>query len=210
MRIYDISLGLSPDLPVWPGDPPIVLKRVAKIEEGKNANVSHYAASVHSGTHIDAPRHFIQDGVGVEAIPLEVMIGRAYVIDLSKAGQLNAETFEGAGIPPRTKRLLLKTKNSELWARGETKFQTDFVGVDSSGANWLARKGVQLVGVDYLSVAPYKQSLEPHTILLGAGIVVLEGLNLHEVRQGRYNLYCLPMNLIGSDGAPARAILTGV
>jgi arylformamidase len=210
MRIYDISLGLSPDLPVWPGDPPIVLNRVAKIEEGKHSNVSHYAASVHSGTHIDAPRHFIKDGVGVEAIPLEVMIGRAYVIDLSTSDLLNAETLEGAGIPPRTKRLLLKTKNSELWARGETKFQKDFVGVDTSGANWLARKGVQLVGVDYLSVAPFKQSLEPHTILLGAGIVILEGLNLFEVRQGRYNLYCLPMNLLGSDGAPARAILTGV
>lgn len=210
MRIYDITLGVSPNLPVWPGDPPIVLERVSKIEEGKNSNVSHYAASVHAGTHLDAPSHFIQDGVGIDAIPLEAMIGRAYVIDLSDSDLLDADTFESAGIPPRTKRLLIKTRNSELWERGETKFHKDFVAVDPSGAEWLARKGVQLVGVDYLSVAPFKRSREPHTILLGAGIVVLEGINLSEVRQGRYNLYCLPMKLVGSDGAPARAILTGV
>jgi arylformamidase len=210
MRIYDISLRVSPDLPVWPGDPPIVLKRVSKIEDGANANVSHYSGSVHSGTHIDAPKHFIRDGSGIDAIPLEVMIGRAYVIDLSKSSILDADTLDGAGIPPRTKRLLLKTKNSDLWAKGVTEFQEDFVAVDPSGAAWIARKGVQLVGVDYLSVAPFKQSVEPHRILLGAGIVILEGLNLNEVRQGRYNLYCLPLNFVDSDGAPARAILTGV
>ncbi len=210
MRIYDISVGVSEEIPVWPGDPPVVLKRVAKIEDGANANVSHFSASVHIGTHIDAPVHFLDDGEGIEAIPLNILIGRAYVIDLSKATVLDAETLERAGIPPRTKRLLLKTRNSDLWARGETNFQTDIVGVNKSGAEWLVRKGVQLVEVDYLSVAPFKQSKEPHQILLGAGIVILEGLNLDEVSQGRYNLCSLPIKLIGSDGAPARAILTGV
>lgn len=210
MRMYDISVGVSEDTPVWPGDPPVVLKRVAKIKDGANANVSHFSASVHIGTHIDAPVHFLDDGEGIEALPLNILIGRAYVIDLSKATVLDAETLEKAGIPPRTKRLLLKTRNSDFWARGETKFQTDFVGVNKSGSEWLVRKGVQLVGVDYLSVAPFKQSKEPHQILLGAGIVILEGLNLDEVSQGRYNLCSLPIKLIGSDGAPARAILTGV
>jgi arylformamidase len=208
--MYDISVGVSEDTPVWPGDPPVVLKRVAKIKDGANANVSHFSASVHIGTHIDAPVHFLDDGEGIEALPLNILIGRAYVIDLSKATVLDAETLEKAGIPPRTKRLLLKTRNSDFWARGETKFQTDFVGVNKSGSEWLVRKGVQLVGVDYLSVAPFKQSKEPHQILLGAGIVILEGLNLDEVSQGRYNLCSLPIKLIGSDGAPARAILTGV
>jgi arylformamidase len=210
MRIYDISLGLSPELPVWPGDPPIVLERVSKIEEGANANVSHFSGSVHVGTHVDAPVHFLKDGVGIEAIPLDAMIGRAYVIDLSTASVLGADVLERAGIPPRTKRVLIKTKNSQLWADGVKEFREDFVGVDTSGAEWLARKSVQLVGVDYLSVAPFKQGKEPHTILLGAGIVIVEGLNLSEVNQGRYNLYCLPLKLLGSDGAPARAILTGV
>ncbi len=210
MRIYDISLGMSPDLPVWPGDPPIVLKRVAKIKDGANANVTHLSGSVHSGTHIDAPIHFLENGGGIESLPLNILIGRAYVIDLSDASVIDAETLGAAGIPPRTKRLLLKTKNSELWARWETKFHEDFVGVNTSGAEWLTQKGVRLVGIDYLSVAPFKQSKQPHQILLGAEVVILEGLNLFEVRQGRYNLYCLPLKLMGSDGAPTRAILTGV
>jgi arylformamidase len=210
MRIYDISLGVSPELPVWPGDPPIVLKRVAKIEDGANANVTHFSGSVHSGTHIDAPIHFLENGAGVDSLPLNILIGRAYVIDLSDASVIDAETLGAAGIPPRTKRLLLKTKNSELWAKWETRFHEDFVGVNKSGAEWLIRKGVRLVGIDYLSIAPFKQSKEPHQILLGAEVVILEGLNLFEVRQGRYNLYCLPLKLMGSDGAPARAILTGV
>jgi arylformamidase len=105
---------------------------------------------------------------------------------------------------------LFRTSNSDYWARGEREFQKDFVGVDASGALWLAQKKVQLVGVDYLSVAPYKKSYETHRILLEKGVVVVEGLDLTGVSQGRYALYCLPLKLVGSDGAPARAILVGV
>lgn len=210
MRIYDISLGISPELPVWPGDPPIILEQVSKMEDGANANVSRLACSVHIGTHIDAPIHFIEGGTGIDSLPLNVLIGRAYVVDLSNSDVLNAETLENAHIPPRTRRVLFKTRNSQYWAAGDTDFKEDFVGVDASGAEWLARKRVQLVGVDYLSVAPFKQSREPHRTLLEAGVVIVEGLNLYEVRQGRYTLYSLPIKLMGSDGAPARAILTGV
>ncbi|MCH7588424.1 MAG: cyclase family protein [Chloroflexi bacterium] len=210
MRIYDVSVGISPELPVWPGDPQIVLERVSKIEEGANANVSRLVCSVHIGTHIDAPIHFLEDGTGIDSLPLNVLIGRAYVIDLSTADVLDAKTLESAGIPPRTRRLLFKTRNSKYWAAGETDFKENFVGVDASGARWLARKKVQLVGVDYLSVAPFKQSRDTHRTLLQAGIVIVEGLNLHEVSQGRYMLYALPIKLMGSDGAPTRAILTGV
>jgi arylformamidase len=210
MQIYDISVGISPDLPVWPSDPPVVLERVSKISEGANSNGSHLSCSVHTGTHIDAPVHFIEGAEGIDQLPLNVLIGRAYVIDLRKATVLDAETLDSAGIPPRTKRILFKTKNSSLWTKGEKGFRKDFVAVDASGAQWLVKKGVQLVGVDYLSVAPYKQSREPHRTLLEADVVILEGLNLSEVRQGRYMLYSLPIKLVGSDGAPARAILTGV
>ena len=210
MRIYDISVGISPDLPVWPGDPQIELERVSKIEEGANANVSRLACSVHIGTHIDAPIHFLEDGAGIDSLPLSVLIGKAFVIDLSTADVLDEETLENAGIPAHTRRVLFKTKNSNYWDAGEKDFKEDFVGVDASGAQWLARMGVQLVGVDYLSVAPFKQSREPHRTLLQAGIVIVEGLNLYEVRQGRYTLYSLPIKLMGSDGAPARAILTDV
>lgn len=210
MRLYDISVGISPQMPVWPGDPPVRLERVEHIAQGANANVSRLECGVHTGTHVDAPLHFIDGADSVDRLPLKVLTGRAYVVDLRRASVLDAATLEASDIPPRTRRLLFRTRNSDLWARGETRFQSDFVAIDASGAEWLVRKGVALVGVDYLSVAPYRQSRETHRILLGKGIVVVEGLDLSQVSQGRYTLCCLPLKLIGSDGAPARAILIGV
>ena len=105
------------------------------------------------------------------------------------------------------KRILFGTRNSHLWARGETTFQKDFAAITEDGAEWLVERGVQLVGVDYLSVAPYGDSVPTHTVLLKAGIVIVEGLNLSKIMRGFYDLYCLPLKLLGSDGAPARAIL---
>jgi arylformamidase len=210
MRVYDISLGISPELPVWPGDPPISLERVKKIEEGSNSNSSRLSCSVHTGTHVDAPLHFIKGGKSIDELALKAFFGRAYVVDLPKRDTLDAAAMDSAGIPPRTRRVLFKTRNSRIWAKGEREFRKDFVAVDESGAEWLVQKGVQLVGIDYLSIAPYRQSAKPHRILLDHGVVVLEGINLSGVRQGRYTLYCLPLKLVGSDGAPARAILTGV
>ncbi len=210
MRIYDISVGISPEIPVWPGDAPVRLERVQSMDAGAHANVSRFEAGVHVGTHIDAPLHFIAGGRSVEAIPLKTMIGRAYVVELKRAEVLNASTLDGARIPPRTRRLLFKTRNSDYWTKGERKFRRDFVAVDSSGAEWLVRKGVRLVGVDYLSVAPFGDGGPTHRILLEAGVVIVEGLNLAGVIQGRYTIYCLPLKLMGSDGAPARVILVGV
>ena len=210
MRIYDISVGISPEIPVWPGDPPVVLERVKSLENGDEANVSRIQSGVHVGTHIDAPIHFVEGGATVDAIPLRSLLGRAYVVDLRKADVLDAATLESARIPPRTRRLLFKTRNSELWTSGESSFQRDFVAVDASGAEWLVKKGVKLVGVDYLSVAPFNDGVATHRILLEAGVVVVEGLNLARVSKGRYTLYCLPVKLMGSDGAPARAVLVGV
>jgi arylformamidase len=210
MRIYDVTVGISPMMPVWPGDPPVALTRVHSISDGDNANVSRLDAGVHTGTHVDAPLHFIDGAASVDSLSLKVLTGRAYVVSLPRAKVLDATTLEAADIPPRTRRVLFKTRNSDIWARGEKTFQTNFVGVDASGAEWLVRKGVHLVGIDYLSVAPYHQSRETHRTLLEAGVVIVEGLDLSKVSQGRYTLYCLPMKLIGSDGAPARAILVGV
>lgn len=210
MRIYDVSVGITPDMPVWPGDPPVRLNRVRSMEDGAEANVTHFEAGVHVGTHIDAPLHFIKGGRSVDAVPLKSLIGRVYVVDLRRAQVLNAATLETAKIPPRTRRLLFKTRNSDYWTKGERKFQRDFVAVDSSGAEWLVRKGVRLVGVDYLSIAPFGDAAPTHRILLQAGVVVVEGLSLAGVSQGRYSIYCLPLKLVGSDGAPARVILVGV
>jgi arylformamidase len=209
MRIYDVSVGISPQLPVWPGDPPVELERVRAIASGANANVSRLGCGVHTGTHVDAPLHFIDGAAGVESLPLRLLTGRAYVVHLPAAKVIDEATLEKAGLPPRTRRILFRTRNSEIWAR-EKSFQKDFVAVDASGARWLVKRGVQLVGVDYLSVAPFGHSKETHRALLEAGVVVIEGLDLSRVTQGRYSLYCLPLKLMGSDGAPARAILVGV
>lgn len=210
MRFYDISVGVSPDLPIWPGDPSIELEQFSKISDGESANLTKISCCVHVGTHIDAPVHFIEGGAGIDSLPLEVLIGRAYVVDLTHASRINAKILDEAKVPPRTRRLLLKTMNSDFWDNDGNKFRQDYVGVDVSGAEWLVRKGIQLVGIDYLAIAAFDQTIESHRILLKAGIIILEGLNLSEVRRGRYNLYCLPMKIVGSDGAPARAILSGV
>jgi arylformamidase len=209
MRTYDITLTLSPDLPVWPGDPIMELERVAKMEDGEHNNVSRLAMSVHMGTHVDAPYHFLADGKKVDQLPLKILMGRAYVAYLPDVESITAAEVERAEIPPRTRRVLFKTRNSTFWAQGISAFQTDYVALTPDAAASLIKKGVKLVGVDYLSVAPYGDSVPTHRVLLEAGVVVLEGVNLSAVSQGRYTLYCLPLK-IAADGAPARAVLVGV
>jgi arylformamidase len=210
MQTYDISLSISPDLPTWPGDPPVVIERVDKMEEGANNNVSRIDMSVHTGTHVDAPFHFLPEGKTIEQLRLSLLTGRVYVLHLPDVDLITADVLERAQIPPRTRRVLFKTRNSAYWSRQEKSFQTDFVALNPEGAHYLVQRGVKLVGVDYLSVAPYKQSKLTHEILLKSGVVIVEGLDLSEVSQGRYTLFCLPLKLVGSDGAPARAILVGV
>ncbi|MGA9191073.1 MAG: cyclase family protein [Anaerolineales bacterium] len=210
MPIHDISLGVRVGMPIWPGDPPLKLERFSAIASGDEANVTQWASCVHIGTHVDAPAHFIDGGASVDQLSLKDLNGRAYVVHLPEAEILDRATLEQARIPQRTRRLLFKTKNSKLWTDGETRFHKDFVAIDASGAEWLVSKGVRLVGVDYLSVAPWGAAGPTHRILLEAGVVVVEGLNLSDVTQGRYTLHCLPIKLVGADGAPARAILVGV
>lgn len=210
MRTYDITLTVSSELPTWPGDPRVEIERVSKIEDGSNANVSRIDMGVHTGTHVDAPYHFLEDGITVEKLDLNLLSGRAYVLHLPEVDVITAPVLEAAQIPPRTRRVLFKTRNSEYWASGNPDFQTDFVGLSADGAEYLVRRGVKLVGMDYLSVAPYKQSRPTHEVLLSAGVVIVEGLDLSEVSQGRYTIYCLPLKIADSDGAPARAILIGV
>lgn len=210
MRTYDITLTISPELPTWPGDPSVEIERVSKIEEGSNANVSRVNMGVHTGTHVDAPYHFLQDGISVDKLDLSLLAGRAYVLHLPDVDVINAAVLDAAQIPPRTRRVLFKTRNSDYWAGGVADFQTDFVGLSEDGADYLVRRGVKLVGIDYLSIAPFKQSRPTHEKLLSGGVVIVEGLNLSEVSQGRYTIYCLPLKLENCDGSPARAILIGV
>lgn len=211
MRMYDVSLTINPSMPVWPGDPQITLKRVQKLEDGANANVSRMEMSVHTGTHVDAPYHFIKDGSTVERMPLKILIGRAYVVHLGDDVDLILpQHLEDAEIPPRTRRVLIRTRNSKIWTKEFRTFDKSYVSLDVSAAEYLVKRGVKLVGVDYLSVAPFGNTAPTHLALLKAGVVIVEGLNLAQVGQGRYNFYCLPLKLDKRDGAPARAVLVGV
>lgn len=210
MRTYDITLTISTDLPTWPGDPRIEIERVARIEDGSNSNLTRVDMGVHTGTHVDAPFHFLPDGTTVDQINLSLLTGRAYVLHLPDVDVITAPVLESAQIPPRTRRVLFKTRNSANWDKENLVFDTNFVGLSEDGAEYLVKRGVKLVGIDYLSVAPYKKSRPTHERLLEAEVVIVEGLDLSEVSQGRYTLYCLPLKIANSDGAPARAILIGV
>ena len=207
MTLFDISLTIAEDLPVWPGDPKIELKKISKIEDGEEANVTHISACVHIGTHVDAPDHFLGNGQTVDNLPLDLLVGAAFVVEMHVDGQISAVDLQSASIPEGTKRLLIKTANSQLWTEGVKEFKSDFIALEADAAAFLVNKGVEVVGVDYLSVAPFANPAPTHRILLEAGVLVIEGLNLSGIEPGEYALMCLPLKISGSDGAPARVLL---
>ncbi len=183
MTIYDITLTVSPDMPVWPGDPAVALEQVESMDKGAEYNLTRLAMSVHAGTHVDAPHHFLNDGRTVESLPLDVLTGSCYVVQFpDDVDEITAEVLARTPIPDGVERLLFGTRNSRYWAQGVKEFQTDFVAVSEDGAQWLVERGIKLVGVDYLSVAPYHQSVPTHRVLLEAGIVALEGSTLRKYR----------------------------
>jgi arylformamidase len=207
MPIYDITVSITPDMPLWPGQTGVSLERVSRIEAGANSNSSRLSLDVHNGTHVDAPVHFLPGAAGVESLPLDVLVGAARVIHLPRIGIVTAAHLAGADIPARTRRLLIRTRNSRLWAGNVKEFRKDFAALSEDAAGWIVDRGIWLVGVDYLSVAPWKQSRPTHVRLLSAGVVVVEGLNLAGIKPGAYQFACLPLKLVGSDGSPARAVL---
>ena len=209
MKIFDITLPLSPETPTWPGDPKVTLAQVESMDKGSSYNLTHLKMSAHTGTHVDAPHHFLNDGRTVEGLSLDALNGTTQVIQVpDEIMTITAEVLEGVNLPENAERVLFKTRNSEIWKRREKEFVNDYTAVVTDGAEWLVKRGIKLVGVDYLSVAPFERGAPVHRLLLEAGIVVLEGLDLSQVPPGEYQMYCLPLKLIGSDGAPARAILT--
>jgi arylformamidase len=207
MTIYDITLTISNDLPVWPGDTPISLVHNKDMQEGELYTLSQFTSTVHVGTHLDAPMHFVRDGYGVDQIDLDKLIGPCWVLYLPEAKLIDAAVLAQANIPAQVTRLLLRTRNSEYWARGDNVFHTDFVAIDPSGAEWMVAHGIQLVGIDYLSVGAYEGGIPTHEILLGNGVVPVEGINLAGIEPGEYQLICLPLKLKDCDGAPVRAVL---
>jgi arylformamidase len=201
MKLFDITFPIRESMVTWEGDPGVRLERVRSLEAGELCNISRLDFGVHTGTHVDAPIHFSDGAEGADALPLEAMIGPANVVDATQADVLDRATLAGLAISAGSERLLFKTPSSDLWAREE--FVPDFVELTGDGAEYLVARHVKLVGIDYLLVGDD----DAHRALLGAGVVALEGLDLREVEPGKYQLVCLPLRIVGSDGAPARAIL---
>ena len=207
-RIYDISVALRTGGLVYPGNPAISVTPQQAISQGAGANVSRIDMGSHTGTHVDAPKHFFDDGAGVDALSLDVLTGPCRLLVFPDAVMSIGETELRAHDLTGVSRVLLKTRNSAWLASGSTEFHTDYTYVAPDGAEYLAAIGVTLVGVDYLSVEQFHSGHHrTHRTLLERGIIIVEGLQLTEPPAGSYELYCLPVNFAGLDGAPCRAIL---
>lgn len=191
---------------VWENETPVEVEAISTVV-ANGAAVSRLCLGTHTGTHVDPPSHFIEGGASAHEIPLDAMIGPCVVRRFDEQFEITVEQLKQANIPGGTTRLLLATPSSALWA--SPLFHTDYTGLSLLGAEWCIRRGIRLIGIDYLSIEQVKSSTtwNTHKTLLGAGIVILEGLDLRAVPEGNYNLVCLPLLLEGGDGAPARAVL---
>lgn len=208
MKIHDVSLTIRSGMSVWPGDTTVELYRKEKIEEGGMCNNSNISMGVHTGTHVDSPYHFINDGFKVDQIPLDTIVGPVVVAEVPDSVDLiDAKAVKSLSLTNGVKRVLFKTRNSKIWSSSHEVFHEDFVGVSADGAQVLVDLGIKLVGIDYLSMAPFTASKPTHDIMLGAGMVLIEGLDLSKVAPGMYTLMCLPLKLKDTDGSPARVIL---
>lgn len=205
----DVSVSLRSGMVHWPDNPPVEIERVFDIDRGDVANVSRMSLGSHTGTHMDAPLHFVNDGQGLDEMPLDATIGRARIIEVYDPESVKPEEIEPHGVR-EGERILFKTRNSAR-AWHENAFMEDFVYVSQEAARYLAAQHVRTVGIDYLSVGGfYKDGVETHRALLEAGIWVIEGLDLSRVEPGEYELVCLPLKVERGDGAPARAILRAI
>lgn len=207
-RIYDISTPVRSGGVVYPGNPEIRIEPQQAISRGAGANVSAVAFGSHTGTHVDAAKHFFDDGQTVDRIPLDRFIGPAIVLAFADdLMSISAAELARHDIGSHT-RVLLRTRNSSLLTRSD--FVKDYTYLAPDGAEHLVHRGVELVGIDYLSIEQFHSGHHrTHLTLLEKNTVIVEGLDLSEVPPGEYQLICLPLRLAGLDGAPARAILVG-
>jgi arylformamidase len=204
MKLYDISLTLSPQSIRWVTSQPLELIERKRMSRGDTNNSSSVHASAHAGTHVDAPFHFVPDGMTIESIPLETFIGPALVCAVDAGTHVSAVEVAKAGIQGDT-RVLFKTRNSTLLKKGV--YDASFAPFSVDAAEMLVNLGVKLVGLDYLSAASANEQVPVHRAFLDHGVILLEGVDLSDVPPGRYELFCPPVKLAGSDGAPCRAVL---
>ena len=208
-QLIDVSLEIGPDLIVWPGNPGVTITPTSRISRGDTSNVSEIRLGSHTGTHVDPPFHFLDDGTTAEDLPLDVMMGESTVADLrGTPGPIGPAELAGLSLREETTRLLLRTDNSALWTADLHAFPEEYVSLSPEGARWLVDHGIGLVGIDFLSIEVRGAPGHPtHRTLLEAGVVILEGLNLSQVEPGEYTLVCFPLKIAGGDGAPTRAVL---
>jgi arylformamidase len=210
MPIYDVTVPIFNELPTWPGDPSVNLTNWRSLAAGDSASVSMLNFGAHTATHVDAPAHFIEGAEKLESLNLEVLIGAAEVIAVPEDIHAIDEEFVLAHCSPGAERILFKTRNSAFWSEPELQFHEDFTYLALKAAETLIRRGMKLVGIDYLSIEKFDSAKhETHLALLSHGVIILEGLDLSEVPAGRYELICLPLRLRSNlgDGAPARVVL---
>jgi arylformamidase len=208
MKIYDVTIAVSETVPTFPGDPKVKFDVCAALANGDPANVSQVCFGVHTATHVDAPNHFIEGTWRVDELDLDKLIGKCLVIELGQSEM--AVTARHVENLQNVERVLFKTRNSDFWNEPEKGFRQDFTYIEPEAARVLVEKGVKLVGIDYLSVEKFgAKSFDTHITLLEKEVVIIEGLDLREVPAGEYEMFCLPLKIVGGtgDGAPARTIL---
>jgi len=208
-RIFDVTIPFSADLPVWPGDPAIELRPLARTADGDPCNTTQIVCPTHCGTHVDPPFHFIHQSGRLDDIPIERWVGACQVVHIpDEVTRIEPEHLESAGIAAETTRLLFKTSNSRRWASIPLVFETDYVALTPAAARWIVERGLKLIGIDYFSFECFDDAEnETHRTILGNDVIAIEALDLREIQPGFYQLVCLPLKIASGDGAPARVIL---
>jgi arylformamidase len=203
-KIHDVTVPLVAGLAVFPGDPPLTIESIQRAGEG-SYGLARLGLTTHTGTHVDAPAHFVPGGATVDVLPLEILMGKTRVVEILARERVERADLEALDLRDDL-RVLLKTRMSGQLLRGG--YQEDHLYLSEDGALYLAQAGLKLVGFDYLSIDRFSHSSFPaHQALLGAGVIVVEGLDLSEVEPGEYDMACLPLRVGGGDGAPARVVL---
>lgn len=207
-RIIDVSVPVGQGMLTYPGDPVVSVDRVSDMSAGAASNLSLLSMSTHAGTHVDPPIHFVADGVTIDRVPLDTLVGPARLIDMRGVASIGARELEVAGSPAHAERVLFLTDWSARWAEVSPAFPEVYTALSPDGARWLVEHGVRLVGTDFISIESTEDPTFPvHRTLLGANVAIVEGLDLRGVVPGPYTLWCLPLKIRGGDGGPARAVL---
>jgi len=210
MRVHDVSLTLRPDMPTWPGEAGPRIEPLKRMARGDSSNVSVLTFGDHTGTHVDPPVHFLDGAAGIDRVPVDALVGPCQVVACDGDDHISGKWLDGGVVPRGTERVLFKTRNSERWRDPKAPFDKDFIALDETAAHWLVRNKIKLVGIDYLSIEPFgsgKIGHPVHIALLRAGVVIIEGLDLHAVDPGAYELVCAPLKIQDGTGSPARVFL---